>query len=230
MNFLKRQLPVTLAFVAGMVLWLQYFVPTAASNRISQVFNQTWGPILLSSALVLGYLSAIHFHMTKVRNRRPGYGYSIVTLSVFFFAVIMGLFPIPFPGFSATSRSSGSLFDWIFLNMFIPLSATMFATLAFFIASAAFRAFRARSAEATALLIAGCVLMIGRVPFGDMITIWPDTPLGAHWTLAMLGEWILNNPSNAAQRGILLGVVLSQIAISLRIIFGVERTYMGGAD
>ena len=37
-------------------------------------------------------------------------------------------------------------------------------------------------------------------------------------------------PNAAAQRGILLGVILSQIAISLRIIFGIERTYMGGGD
>ncbi len=37
-------------------------------------------------------------------------------------------------------------------------------------------------------------------------------------------------PNAAAQRGILLGVILSQVAISLRIIFGIERTYMGGGD
>ena len=30
--------------------------------------------------------------------------------------------------------------------------------------------------------------------------------------------------------GIILGVILSQIAIAVRIIFGIERTYMGGGD
>jgi hypothetical protein len=230
MNFVKRQLPVIIAFTAGIVLWVQYFIPSQFSQRILEVFNQNWGPIIASSALVLGYLSAVHYHANKVKLKRAGYGYSIVTLAVFLIAVIVGLFPIHIPGFAGTARNDESLFDWIFKNMFIPLSATMFSLLAFFIASAAFRAFRARSFEATALLIAGCVLMLGRVPIGELVTIWPATANSDAWTLSTLAEWILNNPSSAAQRGILLGVVLSQVAISLRIIFGVERTYMGGAD
>ena len=107
----------------------------------------------------------------------------------------------------------------------------MFSVLAFFIARAAFRAFRARSAEATALLLAGCIIMIGRVPIGDLISqhsAWfGDTSIlnFTGWT-----DWLLNYPNAAAQRGILLGVILSQIAISVRIIFGIERTYMGGGD
>jgi hypothetical protein len=230
MNFVKRQLPVLLAFVVGAVLWLQYFVPSRFSQHLNEVFNTNWGQILLTAALVLGYISAIHYHIGKVRLKREGWGFSMLTLTVFFIVAILGLFPIHVPGFKAVEMNDESFFDWVFKNMFIPLSATMFATLAFFIASAAFRAFRARSVEAAALLIAGCILLLGRVPFGEMITVWPHTPWGNAWTLSALGEWIMNNPSNAAQRGIMLGVYLAQVAISLRIIFGVERTYMGGAD
>jgi hypothetical protein len=32
----------------------------------------------------------------------------------------------------------------------------------------------------------------------------------------------------AAQRGVMMGIGLGMIATSLRIIFGIERTYMGG--
>ena len=58
----------------------------------------------------------------------------------------------------------GTLFKWIFEFMFTPLSATMFALLAFFVASASYRAFRIRNFEATLLLISGMIIMIGRVP------------------------------------------------------------------
>lgn len=68
--------------------------------------------------------------------------------------------------------NSGSLFWWMFNYIFTPLSATMFALLAFFVASASYRAFRIRNFEATLLLSAGIILMLGRVPVGQMISPW----------------------------------------------------------
>ena len=78
-------------------------------------------------------------------------------------------------------------------------------------------------------------MMIGRVPIGEMITVLPANltqSMGGsgHITVQDISQWIFNVPNTAAQRGILFGVVLSQIAISLRIIFGIERTYMGGGE
>ena len=73
---------------------------------------------------------------------------------------------------SATRGDTGSLFNWMFVYIFTPLSATMFALLAFFVASASYRAFRIRNFEATLLLVAGIILMLGRVPIGEYIPAW----------------------------------------------------------
>ena len=72
----------------------------------------------------------------------------------------------------AQVQKNGSLFQWMFKYIFSPLSATMFALLAFFVASASFRAFRARNFEASLLLLAGIIIMIGRVPAGGLISSW----------------------------------------------------------
>ncbi|MCF7807157.1 MAG: SPP1 phage holin family protein [Candidatus Marinimicrobia bacterium] len=66
----------------------------------------------------------------------------------------------------------GSLFNWMFRFVFTPLSATMFALLAFFVASASYRAFKIRNFEATLLLISGIIIMLGRVPIGGNISAW----------------------------------------------------------
>jgi len=52
------------------------------------------------------------------------------------------------------------------------MSATMFSLLAFFVASASYRAFRIRNFEATLLLVSGIIIMIGRVPIGGVISSW----------------------------------------------------------
>jgi hypothetical protein len=69
-------------------------------------------------------------------------------------------------------KDEGSYFYWMFNYIYLPLASTMFALLAFFVASASYRAFKIRNFEATLLLISGVLLMIGRVPIGQIIPWW----------------------------------------------------------
>ncbi len=120
----------------------------------------------------------------------------------------------------------GSGLQWIYDNIYDPLSSTMFALLAFFIASAAYRAFRARSSEAALLLFAGFVVMLGQIPFGNWLTAF----LPEGWRMSDLADWIMTYPNMAAQRAIMIGVALGVVATALKIILGLERGYLGGGD
>lgn len=112
----------------------------------------------------------------------------------------------------------GPGYRWLFDNILVPLDATMFALLAFFMASAAYRTFRARTPEATVLLVVAIIVMLGRVPIGEL--------LSQH--LPQVYEWFMMVPTVAAKRGIIFGVALGSIATSLRIILGIERSHLGG--
>jgi len=112
-------------------------------------------------------------------------------------------------------QTKGSLFYWMFINIITPLGATMFALLAFFVASASYRAFRIRNFEATLLLVAGIILMLGRVPIGGLIPWWVVS------TMLMFGIGAISAPF-IKERTILLGIVGGGI-----VIFIITGTLMG---
>lgn len=115
-------------------------------------------------------------------------------------------------------QADGPGFKWLFDSVLVPLDSTMFALLAFFMASAAYRTFRARTPEATLLLVAAVILMLGRVPLGEMI----------HHQFPTVAEWLMSVPTVAAKRAIMFGAALGGIATSMRIILGIERSHLGG--
>jgi hypothetical protein len=111
----------------------------------------------------------------------------------------------------------GRVFVWIYDHVFDPCNSTMFALLAFFVASAAFRAFRARNVEAALLLAAAIVVMLGRAPLGRSLSdVFPD-----------LAQWLIDIPNNAGRRAIMMGAAVGAIATGLRVILGLERSHLG---
>ena len=79
---------------------------------------------------------------------------------------------------------------WIWESVYQPLTSTMFALLAFFVASASYRAFRIRNFEATLLLVSGVLLMLGRVPIGALIPWYLVTPMYVSFLFVLVGHII----------------------------------------
>ncbi len=118
----------------------------------------------------------------------------------------------------------------MFEGVFKSAQSTMFALLAFFVASASFRAFRIKSKEAGLLMFSAFIVMLGNVPLGNMLSnLFSYIPfIGKFMDIAAIKEWIMAYPSSAAQSAILIGAMLGYISSSLKIIFGVERSHLGG--
>jgi len=187
---------------------IQSFVPHPISKQIYKEALD-WYIIIYIFMLVLATRSLCAAHIRKIKKGEPGWGYSIITLVGLASVACIGIFG---------GIKEGSLFLKIYRYIQAPMESTMFSLLAFFIASAAFRAFKARTKEATLLLVVALFVMFGRVPVGEKLV--------PHISDAV--EWILMVPNMAAQRGILIGVGLGMIATALKIIMGIERQYLGG--
>lgn len=204
---MKRQLPLIIVMTLGFLFVLHTFIP----NKISQDFYDwymDWTKAMSPFAVILGVLSLLMVHGMKISRKAVNWQYSIVTLLALLFTAASGFI---------WGTNEGTPFMWLFKNTQMPMSATMFSLLAFYIASAAYKSFRARSPEATVLLIAAIIVMLGQVPLGAMISKW----------IPRTSTWILNVPNLAAKRGIMTGVGLGMTATSLKILLGIERTYLG---
>ncbi len=118
----------------------------------------------------------------------------------------------------------------LFEGVFKAAQSTMFALLAFFVASASFRAFRIKSKEAGLLMFSAFIVMLGNVPLGNLVSkCFTWIPLiGSYLDISAIKEWIISYPSSAAQSAILIGAMLGYISSSLKIILGVERSHLGG--
>lgn len=205
---MRRQVPLAICFIVGFAMVVQFFIRHPVS-RLLFTGVQDWLIIIFSFSLVLGTGSLIRLHVGKIRRKRQDWPYSIVAMAGLVGMLLAGII---------TGIEEGSFFMRIFEHVQIPLQSTMFSILAFYVASAAYRAFRARSFSATLLLAAAIIVMLGRVPIGNYI--WSG--------MGSFTEWILNFPNMAAKRGIMIGVGFGMISTALKIILGIERSYIGG--
>jgi len=225
---MRREIPLIITTIAGLVFAISYFIPHMPFGKAETIFGD-WVTIVQSFAIWLGVLNLLIVTGEKIHRKRPGWIYAAIIVFTLIGTICIGLYE-GFAGINANPPSSyrdaGTLFDWIFSYLYDPLSSTMFAMLAFYISSAAYRAFRARNFEATILLIAAFFMMGGRVPLLDQLI----SPLTDSLVFSKLSSWIMNFPVAGGQRAIAIGIALGIMSSSLRVILGIERSHIGGGD
>ncbi len=143
-------------------------------------------------------------HWNQIKNKTPNTVNSAVLLAALVITLLAGF------GGPDTANSR-----FIFNFILQPLESTIFALLELFIVTAAFRAFRVRSLESFFFVFFAVIVLLGQVPVG--IYLWEELPI--------IKDWIINVPTMAGMRGILLGVALGTIATGLRVLMGVDRPY-----
>jgi hypothetical protein len=231
---MKRTIPLIIAAVAGYVMVVAFFVPPMIDWRETA---EEWFNILAAVAMILGGASILGMHLRKISDQTRGWGFSVVTLVGFFGTLYVGLFKIGVPPmqqypdrpWTGEYIAHGVPFWWAFQYVIVPITATMFSLLAFYVASAAFRAFRAKNAEAMLLLGTAFIVLLGRSYAGTLLTAWvPDRY--AALTLPGMTDTIMAVFNTAGQRAIMIGIALGIASTSLKILLGIDRSYLGSRE
>lgn len=215
---MRRTLPLAITFVAGTFMILSFFFNEGTFVNQLATRMKDWGIVIAAFAVVLGTGNILRVSIHKARRGedRP---YKIVLIVCLVVTTILGIAFGTQGEIRATwfSDAGGqNPFFWIYENMQLPLGATMFSLLVFYITSAAYRAFRMRSVEAGILLVAAVIVMVGQIPWSSEIGV--DKVM----------VWIMVVPNAAAKRAVLMGAAMGITAMSLRVILGIERSYLGG--
>ncbi len=216
---MKRELPLLMTAVIGLFMILSFFVPHHWVS-VPADFLQQGAVIVVAFGYVLGGASALRANLEGIARRQQDWPYKLVLVVSLVATVVVGLVD------GRRWQEPGTASMFLYDQMYSPMQGTMFSLLAFFIASAAFRAFRIRTVEAGLLAAAALIVMLGRVPVGDALTSW----LPESVRMSAFQEWIMNVPQNAAKRAILMGAAMGVMATGLRVILGIERSYLGGGD
>lgn len=224
----KTQLPK--GAVEGFSVWL------GDSNSVVGTIAQ----VLAAFMLGLGIFSILKIHGTRIMKQQKDWAFSVVLISSLLLMLFFG-----YGDFHVREATKTIDFDnpdnWGFFNkgrdflfegLLQQMDAAMFSIIAFFILSAAYRAFRARSVEATILL--GTALLVILSLMGVVAFYWdlgvdtiagegPMKDLVRNLRISELAQWIKNTFQTPAITGIKFGIGLGTLSMALRIWLGLEK-------
>lgn len=204
---MARRFPLAVCFVFGVLMFVQYFSQHPAARAVNQAVLDYW-QIVFAFTLIVGVFSYARNNIAEVSR---GHDRLYRTIG------LLGFLSMPVLALIWGIRAD-TPFMWMFENVQAPMQSTVFALLAFFVASASFRGFRARSLPAAVLLLSATIMLLSRSNIGGFFSdLLPEA-----------ANWIRDYPSMAARRAILIGIGLGSLTTSLRVMIGIERTWLGG--
>lgn len=209
MIWLKNDLPRLITLVVGVVVLADKFFAFDPLHGLSTWFLQ-YGVLFAAFAMILGAANLLRVSAHKIRAKKQHWQYNYVLMIAIIGYTLLGLF----------AGTKNPLYLSIYNSVYVPAQATIISFMAFWLASACYRAFRARNLQAVILLVAGVTVMLGKIGIGSVI--WEALP--------GIAGWIQNVPQSAVMRSLGVGIAIGMVGVGLRTIVGIERGFVGGGD
>lgn len=248
----RRPIVATATFLAGAFWVLYYFWPRPYDRGAADIPNNLvesvgfwlsdanprvgdFANILNAFIIGLGIYSLSRVNLRRVARKQGEWRFSIILLFSFVVMVVVAFIDWNMkkanPDLIRNWGPIQTATDFLFDGMFQVMESAMFSIIAFFILSAAYRAFRIRSIEATILLAAALIMMLslmgGLVHFWDgtvsNVAGWEPDSFWNNFKLTDTSNWIKATLQTPAIRAIEFGVGLGALAMGLRLWLSLER-------
>ena len=251
---LRRPIVAFVTFVSGLFYVLYWLYPSPINRTPTEgargpaeslsFWLDTAQPIvvnlsnIISGFLIgLGVFSLLRIHTRKIARQQTDWLFSLVLVLSLFTVAGLGFWDwsmrqtpagstlgnVPNPHWGFVQYAKDLLFDGFLQQM----DAAMFSLIAFYILSAAYRAFRARSVEATVLLLSALIVILSLM--GLVQSSWDHLIDSSHvdalknLRLDDIATWLKNTMQTSSIRGLDFGVGIGLLAMGLRLWLSLER-------
>lgn len=217
---MRRTVIAVVTFLGGIYFFLEFLLPKyimvgGTSLEVGRYESLALNIVRVvgTVAVGLGVVNIIRVHGSRVTRKRRGWGHSLALLVAMVVTVVAGFWQ----HYSGWGGIKSFFWGFIFQGLYNNLGSAMFSLLAFYIATAAYRAFRLQSVEAGLMMVAALLVMFGQIPLG--FYVWHELPT--------IRVWILSRVSAAAFRGVLFGSLIAGLSMAARMWLSLERTSFG---
>jgi len=200
-----RDIAMTITFALGFFILLDYFVVWPAYNNLARTLISTT-TVMMGLAGLVGIGNLTRIHLRNIGRRGENWIPSCLLLVSLYLPLIIGLL------FTRKNET----YAFIYSSLYRPISSAFFATLGFFILSAAYRSFRIKNFDSAVMVFCAAIVFMGNAPiFGLLWKGFPDLSL-----------FLLLGPNAAGFRGIAIGIAIGTIIVGIRTLIGRETGYL----
>lgn len=206
----------------------------ADSTQVFQSIDQTLRAMLLG----LGVWSVVSIHGMRLLRKQKDWIFSGILLlsacTMVFVTYSNYNQQIANPELSSPDKWGAMQYahNFLFDGMLQAMDAAMFSVIAFFILSAAYRAFRIRSIEATILLASALIMMLSLIAGVEyastdlMKSVTGNDPghFANNFTLSSMADWIKNTVRAPGIRALEFGIGIGALTMGIRLWLSLEKT------
>jgi len=197
-----RRLNDIIVFIIAVIIIASYIIVWAPLRTFTSEAS-AWGSVIAGFTMFVGAISAAVYHVNKVIRREEDWwlnAYFVAMLFIMFFLGIGGV-------------GTKQAYNFIFTNIYRQIGTATSALGGLFLISAFYRSFRLQNIEAGIVIVSAVI-----VGFTFATVAGSMSPL-----IKPMGIWLLTYPTMAAMRGIMMCIAIGAVAISLRVVLGMER-------
>ncbi len=204
---IKRGLPIFLAVFIGLLTLVGLVLPLPQLNTLLL----SWTAFLLSVALLVGVLNLFFVHTRRLLRQRNLYSGILMgsMLAVFGLAVT-----------DALSITSGGV-NTVFNQIQFPLEAALASLMSFFLLMSGFQLLkRQRNGWSWLFILTAILLLTINILVSLALIPEPIRQIGNQ-----ISRLLHDVVATAGMRGLLIGIALGTVMLSIRLLLGMERPY-----